>query len=224
MWTDFEVKGKSLVHYHFSPSPWNIYMTRTITSGQRQLFRRKRQLLISKIDIMVRTNIVIIVLMYCIFIMIGNSTANALALSGQDMTLENNKYDYQDPDLEEYGPLVYDILFFQQFAAVLNETTPFNAGYGIEISSVYMFGNSINFNITCDYLICFCLDLMTEDSAATVKYELALALYGFFDDMGCDDNGDSIVAKMESFGLEFNYFFYVDEYQEAIMSFSITGD
>lgn len=75
----------------------------------------------------------------------------------------------------------------------------------MDISSVYMFGNSINFNITCDYLICYCLDLMDGDNAATIKYELAL--YGLFDDLGCDDNGDGIVAKMESFGMELNYFF-----------------
>lgn len=171
---------------------------------------------------MVRSNIVLIVLMCSIFF--SSSAVIAQTLTCQDMTLDNNEYDYQDLDLEDYGSLVYDKLFFQEFAAFLDEDTPYNLGYGMEISSVYMFDNSIYFNITCDYLICLCFDLMNEDSAATVKYELALALNGFFDGMGHDDNGDGIVAKMESLGLELNYNFYVDEIPEAIMSFSITGD
>lgn len=173
---------------------------------------------------MVRSNIVLIALMCSMFFMMGSSAADAQTLTYQDMTLDNNEYDYQDLDLEDYGSLVYDKLFFQEFAAVLDEATPYNLGYGIEISSVYMCGNSINFSITCDFLTCLCLDWVGEDNADTVKYELALAINGFFDNMGCDDNGDGIVAKMESLGLELNYFFYVDEFPEAIMSFSITGD
>lgn len=173
---------------------------------------------------MIRSNIVLFVLMCSILFVTGSSTANAQTLSFQDLTLENNEYDYQYLDLEDYGPLVYDKLFFQQLAAVFNEATPFNTGFGLEITSVNMYGNSINFNITCDYLTCLCLDLAGEDNAEAVKYELALALNGLFDEMGHDDNGDGIVAKMVSLGLALNYYFYVDEFQDAIMSFSITGD
>ena len=173
---------------------------------------------------MVRSNIVLIALMCSMFFMKGSSAADVQTLTCQDMALDNNEYDYQDLDLEDYGSLIYDKLFFQEFAAVLDEATPYNLGHGMEISSVYMYDNSIFFNITCDYLICLCFDLMDEANAATVKYELALALNGLFDNMGYDDNGDGIVAKMESLGLELNYIFYVDEFPEAIMSFSITGD
>lgn len=173
---------------------------------------------------MVRSNIVLILLMCSMFFMMGSSAADAQTQTCQIMTFENNEYDYQDLDLEDYEPLVYDKLFFQQLAAIYNEATPYNIGYGMEISSVYMCGNSINFSITCDFLTCLCLDWVGEDNADTVKYELALALYGFFDDMGCDDNGDGIVAKMKSIGLELNYNFYVDELQDTIMSFTITGD
>ena len=171
---------------------------------------------------MVRSNIVLIALMCSIFF--SSSAVTAQTLTCQDMTLDNNEYEYQDLDLEEYDSLVYDKLFFQEFAAVLDEATPYNLGYGIEISSVYMCGNSINFSITCDFLTCLCLDWVGDDNADTVKYELALALYSFFDYMGCDDNGDGIVAKMKSIGLELNYNFYVDELQDTIMSFTITGD
>ena len=173
---------------------------------------------------MVRSNIVLIALMCSMFFMMGSSAADAQTLTCQDMTLGNHTHYYQGLDLDNYGSLVYDKLFFQELAAVLDEATPYNLGYGMEISSVYMYDNSIYFNITCDYLICLFFDLMDEDNAATVKYELALALNGFFDNMGHDDNGDGIVAKMESLGLELNYMFYVDEFPDAIMSFSITGD
>jgi len=173
---------------------------------------------------MVRSNFVLILLFYSILLVMGNGAANAQTPSRQSVTLENNEYDYQVFELEEYDSLVYNQLFFQQLAAIYSEATPYNIGYGMEISSVYMFGNSINFSITCDFLTCLCLDWVGEDNADTVKYELALALYGFFDDMGCDDNGDGIVAKMKSIGLELNYNFYVDELQDTIMSFTITGD
>ena len=179
---------------------------------------------------MLRSNIILIVLMYSILFVTGSSAATVQTLSYQDATLGNDDFDYvyqidnQESGIEEFGPLVYDKLFFQQLAAVFNEATPFDTGFGIEISRVSMYGNSINFYITCDYLTCLCLDLAGEDNAESVKYEMALALNGLFDDMGHDDNGDGIVAKMESLGLELNYYFYVDEFQDAIMSFKITGD
>jgi len=178
---------------------------------------------------MIRSNTLLFALLYGILIMACSVTATAQAqaraVDCQVSTFNNNVAAAgQEVGLKNGAPLIYDKFFFSKIALGMNKAAPYDAGYGMAVSSVAMEENSINVTLTCDYSTYLCLSLLDYDIAEDYKFELTMGWIEVFDAMGIDDNGDSIETKMESLGLEFNYSLYVSGYQDAVASFKITGD
>lgn len=171
---------------------------------------------------MVRSNTFLIMLLSAILLMACSVTTAAQTQAVDCLT--DCGANVQEVGYKNGAPLIYDKVFFSKIALGMNKAAPYDAGYGMEVSSVVMEENTINVTLVCDYSTYLCLSLFDYDIAVDYKYELALGWIEVFDAMGIDDNGDSIETKMESLGLEFNYSLYVSGYQDAVASFKITGD
>jgi len=105
---------------------------------------------------------------------------------------------------------VYDKDFVELLVTLLDAYTPYEAGSGLTLSSVSMTGGDININATVSRAVGLKLKSKGLDEIDSLKHDMAVMIYSLFAQLGPDDNGDSLVQKMQDYGIGVNYNFYVD--------------
>lgn len=120
--------------------------------------------------------------------------------------------DYQEKDF------VYNQEFFNLFIGYLDASTPFDTGNGIVISGVDMSDGDISINVTVSKLMGDYLSYFNEDVSDIMKQSLAQGLYDLFNEVGTDDEGNTIVEKMVELDINVNLEFKVEGESKKVMS------
>ncbi|MBR5640207.1 MAG: hypothetical protein IKW83_10850 [Muribaculaceae bacterium] len=103
--------------------------------------------------------------------------------------------------------------------------TPLILGDGIELSSVDMDMDEdiITFNATCDYETFVTIEEFEEDELEEFVQSLEVSLYEIFNTAGFDDNGDSLVKRLQDMNITVNYNFYIKNIGVIVKTFTINA-
>ena len=107
--------------------------------------------------------------------------------------------------------------------AYMNVFTPYALDEDFELSSVNMEDDEININTTCDYYTALALNQLDEEQHEYLEQIMAAALYEIFNAMGLDDNGDSMIAKMDELDITVNYNFYIEGFDLPVKTLSFNA-
>ena len=104
--------------------------------------------------------------------------------------------------------------------------TPLILFEGIELTCVEMDMDEdiITFNATCDYETCVTIEEFDDDELEEFIQSLAADLYEIFDTAGLDDNGYSIVERMQEMEIEVNYNFYIKDISIPVKTITINAE
>lgn len=118
-------------------------------------------------------------------------------------------------------PTVYRVVKYIDFVY-----TPYIFDDGFELTSVDMDidDDVISFNSTCDYATCVAIEELEEDELKEFIQELAANLYEIFSVFGPDDNGYSIVERMQEMDIEVNYNFYIKNISAPVKTITISAE
>ena len=126
----------------------------------------------------------------------------------------NSKTSYDDIQEKDF---VYNQEFFDLFIGYLDASTPFDTGNGIVISGVDMSDGDISISVTVSKLMGDYLNYFNEDVSDIMKQSLAQGLYDLFNDLGTDDEGNTIIDKMVELDINVNLDFKVEGESKKVM-------
>jgi len=154
------------------------------------------------------------------------TNVNARTADNNDATtgLDHNTERVTNAALAEKTCLVYDDAFIKTVVDNMNFFTPYDAGYGIVVSSITLDQGNININTTCSPLIGMGLSCVTNDAIENSKNETALLFYQILEQIEPDDNGNTFLSVLVDKNIVFNYNFYVDESSKPSFTIQITAD
>ena len=114
---------------------------------------------------------------------------------------------------DEAAQFIYNKDNMGLIIAYMNVFTPYTLDEDFELTSVSMEDDEININTTCDYYTALAISQLDEEQHDYLEQLMAAALYEIFNAMGLDDNGDSMIAKMDELDITVNYNFYIEGFE-----------